>query len=149
MAMFESRHVLPSFVERTTYGVKETTPYNKLFEDRIIFLGVQVDDTSANDVMAQLLTLESTDPDRDISMYIDSPGGSFTAMRTRRRQSAMPPANGIVCHWSMAGFTYSTNGGSCGASVSTVMARSIPTAFTKPMTSPFNGLMPLRCAPRL
>ncbi|MFI0417406.1 ATP-dependent Clp protease proteolytic subunit [Spongiactinospora sp. 9N601] len=78
--MFESRHVVPSFVERTTYGVKETSPYNKLFEDRIIFLGVQVDDTSANDVMAQLLTLESMDPDRDISIYIDSPGGSFTSM---------------------------------------------------------------------
>ncbi|MDF5751858.1 ATP-dependent Clp protease proteolytic subunit [Spongiactinospora sp. TRM90649] len=78
--MFESRHVLPSFVERTTYGIKETSPYNKLFEDRIIFLGVQVDDTSANDVMAQLLTLESIDPDRDINIYIDSPGGSFTSM---------------------------------------------------------------------
>jgi ATP-dependent Clp protease protease subunit len=51
-----------------------------MFEDRIIFLGVQVDDASANDVMAQLLTLEGTDPDRDIIMYINSPGGSFTAM---------------------------------------------------------------------
>jgi ATP-dependent Clp protease protease subunit len=51
-----------------------------MFEDRIIFLGVQVDDASANDVMAQLLTLESADPDRDIIMYINSPGGSFTAM---------------------------------------------------------------------
>ncbi|GAA5061348.1 ATP-dependent Clp protease protease subunit [Thermocatellispora tengchongensis] len=75
-----ARHVLPSFVERTAYGVKETTPYNKLFEDRIIFLGVQIDDASANDVMAQLLTLESMDPDRDISIYINSPGGSFTSM---------------------------------------------------------------------
>ncbi|WP_283137899.1 ATP-dependent Clp protease proteolytic subunit [Rhizohabitans arisaemae] len=74
------RYVLPSFVERTTYGVKEMNPYNKLFEDHIIFLGVQIDDASANDVMAQLLTLESLDPDRDISIYINSPGGSFTAM---------------------------------------------------------------------
>jgi ATP-dependent Clp protease protease subunit len=74
------RYIIPSFVERTTYGVKEMNPYNKLFEDRIIFLGVQIDDASANDVMAQLLTLESLDPDRDISMYINSPGGSFTAM---------------------------------------------------------------------
>ena len=55
-------------------------PYNKLFEERIIFLGVQIDDASANDVMAQLLTLESMDPDRDISIYINSPGGSFTAL---------------------------------------------------------------------
>ena len=51
-----------------------------MFEDRIIFLGVQVDDASANDVMAQLLVLEAADPDRDITMYINSPGGSFTAM---------------------------------------------------------------------
>ena len=76
----ESRYVLPSFVERTSYGVKESNPYNKLFEERIIFLGVQIDDASANDVMAQLLVLESTDPDRDILMYINSPGGSFTSL---------------------------------------------------------------------
>jgi ATP-dependent Clp protease protease subunit len=76
----QSRYVLPSFVERTNYGVKESNPYNKLFEERIIFLGVQIDDASANDVMAQLLVLESNDPDRDILMYINSPGGSFTAL---------------------------------------------------------------------
>ncbi len=75
-----SRYVLPSFVERTSYGMKESNPYNKLFEERIIFLGVQIDDASANDVMAQLICLESTDPDRDIIMYINSPGGSFTAL---------------------------------------------------------------------
>ncbi|MDQ2848423.1 MAG: ATP-dependent Clp protease proteolytic subunit [Actinomycetota bacterium] len=76
----QSRYILPSFIERTSYGVKESNPYNKLFEERIIFLGVQIDDASANDVMAQLLTLESTDPDREIIMYINSPGGSFTSM---------------------------------------------------------------------
>ncbi|MBI3687153.1 MAG: ATP-dependent Clp protease proteolytic subunit [Actinobacteria bacterium] len=76
----QSRYVLPSFVERTSYGVKEMNPYNKLFEERIIFLGVQIDDASANDVMAQLLCLESMDPDRDIIVYINSPGGSFTAL---------------------------------------------------------------------
>ena len=75
-----ARYVLPSFVERTSYGIKESNPYNKLFEERIIFLGVQIDDASANDVMAQLLCLESTDPDRDIIMYINSPGGSFTSL---------------------------------------------------------------------
>ena len=74
------RYIIPSFVERTSYGVKESNPYNKMFEDRIVFLGVQVDDASANDVMAQLLVLEAADPDRDIIMYINSPGGSFTAM---------------------------------------------------------------------
>src|SRR6201991_1571915 len=76
----QSRYVLPSFVERTSYGVKESNPYNKLFEERIIFLGVQIDDASADDVMAQLLCLESIDADRDISIYINSPGGSYTAM---------------------------------------------------------------------
>ncbi|HEX3489202.1 MAG TPA: ATP-dependent Clp protease proteolytic subunit [Streptosporangiaceae bacterium] len=76
----QARYVLPSFVERTSYGIKEMNPYNKLFEERIIFLGVQIDDASANDVMAQLITLESIDPDRDILMYINSPGGSMTSM---------------------------------------------------------------------
>ncbi len=80
MGAVESRYVLPSFVERTSYGIKEMNPYNKLFEERIIFLGVQIDDASANDVMAQLITLESIDPDRDILMYINSPGGSMTSM---------------------------------------------------------------------
>ncbi|MFY1676879.1 MULTISPECIES: ATP-dependent Clp protease proteolytic subunit [unclassified Streptomyces] len=76
----ESRYVIPRFVERTSQGVREYDPYAKLFEERVIFLGVQIDDASANDVMAQLLCLESMDPDRDISIYINSPGGSFTAL---------------------------------------------------------------------
>ena len=75
-----ARYVLPSFVERTNYGMKESNPYNKLFEERIIFLGAPIDDVVANDVMAQLIVLESTDPDRDIQIYINSPGGSFTAL---------------------------------------------------------------------
>src|SRR4051812_1236274 len=80
MREVHNRYILPSFVERTSYGIKEMNPYNKMFEERIIFLGVQIDDASANDVMAQLLTLESQDPDRDIVIYINSPGGSFTAL---------------------------------------------------------------------
>ena len=75
-----SRYILPNFEERTSYGMKRMDPYTKLFEDRIIFLGVQVDDASADDIIAQLIVLESQDPDRDILMYINSPGGSFTAM---------------------------------------------------------------------
>ncbi|WP_026530774.1 ATP-dependent Clp protease proteolytic subunit [Haematomicrobium sanguinis] len=78
--MPSSRYVLPQFEERTPYGFKRQDPYTKLFEDRIIFMGVQVDDASADDIMAQLLVLEATDPDRDITLYINSPGGSFTAM---------------------------------------------------------------------
>jgi ATP-dependent Clp protease protease subunit len=76
----QSRYILPSFIEHSSYGVKESNPYNKLFEERIIFLGMPIDDTVANDVMAQLLVLESLDPDRDITMYINSPGGDVTAL---------------------------------------------------------------------
>src|SRR5215470_1725184 len=75
-----SRYIVPEFEERTSQGYRRHNPYAKLFEERIIFLGVQIDDASANDVMAQLLTLESMDPDRDITIYINSPGGSFTAL---------------------------------------------------------------------
>jgi ATP-dependent Clp protease protease subunit len=80
IAVPESRYIVPQFEERTSYGTRSLDPYTKLFGDRIVFLGVQVDDTSADDVMAQLLVLESQDPERDIIMYINSPGGSFTAM---------------------------------------------------------------------
>ena len=78
--MPQARYVLPNFEERTAYGFKRQDPYAKLFEDRIVFLGVEVDDASADDIMAQLLVLESQDPDSLITMYINSPGGSFTAM---------------------------------------------------------------------
>ncbi len=80
MMNINSRYVLPTIEEKTAYGFKRLDPYTKLFEERIIFLGQAIDDTVANDVMAQLLTLESMDPDRDIMIYINSPGGSFTAL---------------------------------------------------------------------
>lgn len=76
----QDRYVLPQFEERTPYGFKRQDPYTRLFDDRIIFMGVQVDDTSADDIMAQLLVLESQDPNRDVIIYINSPGGSMTAM---------------------------------------------------------------------
>jgi ATP-dependent Clp protease protease subunit len=76
----QNRYVLPEFRERTSTGERIHNPYTKLFEERIIFLGVQIDDASADDVMAQLLCLESMDPERDIQIYINSPGGSYTAM---------------------------------------------------------------------
>lgn len=75
-----ARYILPQFEERTPYGFKRQDPYAKLFEDRIVFLGSQVDDASADDIMAQLLVLEAMDSERDITLYINSPGGSFTAM---------------------------------------------------------------------
>ncbi|MFI6052906.1 ATP-dependent Clp protease proteolytic subunit [Streptomyces violascens] len=75
-----ARYVLPEFQERTASGIRTLDPYAKLFEERIVFLGTPVDDASANDVMAQFMHLEHADPDRDISLYINSPGGSLTAM---------------------------------------------------------------------
>lgn len=73
-------YYIPQWEERTSYGTRRIDPYTKLFEDRIIFLGTPVTDDIANAVMAQLLCLQSMDPERQISMYINSPGGSFTAM---------------------------------------------------------------------
>ena len=73
-------YYIPQWEERTSYGFRRIDPYAKLFEDRIIFLGTPISDDIANAVMAQLLCLESMDPDRDIQIYINSPGGSFTAL---------------------------------------------------------------------
>ncbi len=92
------RYILPSFEERTAYGYKRQDPYAKLFEDRVVFLGVQVDDASADDIMAQLLVLESQDPEQVIRMYINSPGGSFTAMTAiyDTMQYIRPPISTVV-----------------------------------------------------
>ena len=70
----------PQWEERTSYGMRRIDPYTKLFEDRIIFLGTPISDEVANAVMAQLLCLQSMDAEREISIYINSPGGSFTAL---------------------------------------------------------------------
>lgn len=80
MPTANGRYIMPQFTERTSYGLKTQDAYSKLFEDRIVFLGTQIDDASADDIMAQLLVLEAQDPERDIVMYINSPGGSFTAL---------------------------------------------------------------------
>ncbi|MGI8458871.1 MAG: ATP-dependent Clp protease proteolytic subunit [Propionibacteriaceae bacterium] len=73
-------YYIPQWEERTSYGMRRIDPYTKLFEDRIIFLGTPISDEIANAVMAQLLCLQSMDADREISIYINSPGGSFTAL---------------------------------------------------------------------
>ncbi|MEU0374209.1 ATP-dependent Clp protease proteolytic subunit [Streptomyces sp. NPDC006283] len=75
-----ARHVLPEFTERTSSGTRTLDPYSKLLGERIIFLGTAVDDTAANDVIAQFLHLEYAAPDQDICLYINSPGGSLSAM---------------------------------------------------------------------
>jgi ATP-dependent Clp protease, protease subunit len=76
----QDNYYIPQWEERTSYGFRRIDPYAKLFEDRIIFLGTPISDDVANAVMAQLLCLQSMDNDRDISIYINSPGGSFTAL---------------------------------------------------------------------
>ena len=73
-------YYIPQWEERTSYGFRRIDPYAKLFEDRIIFVGTPISDDVANAVMAQLLCLQQMDADRDIQLYINSPGGSFTAM---------------------------------------------------------------------
>ena len=73
-------YIIPQWEERTSYGMRRIDPYAKLFEERIIFLGTPISDDVANAVMSQLICLESMDPDRDIEIYINSPGGSFTAL---------------------------------------------------------------------
>src|SRR5215510_16078913 len=73
-------YYIPQWEERTSYGFRRIDPYAKLFEERIIFLGTPISDDVANAVMAQLLCLQQMDPDRDVQIYINSPGGSFTAM---------------------------------------------------------------------
>lgn len=73
-------YFIPRWEERTPYGYRQIDPYAKLFEDRIIFLGTPISDDIANAVMAQLLCLESMDPDREVQIYINSPGGSISAL---------------------------------------------------------------------
>ncbi|MFF3408690.1 ATP-dependent Clp protease proteolytic subunit [Streptomyces sp. NPDC002742] len=75
-----ARYVLPEFTERTGTGHRTLDPYSKLLSERIVFLGTPIDDTSANDVTAQFMYLEHEAPEQDISLYINSPGGSFSAM---------------------------------------------------------------------
>lgn len=75
-----ARYVLPEFTERTAYGSRSMDPYSKLLSERIVFLGTPVDETAASDLIAQFMYLEHADPDRPVSLYINSPGGSFNAM---------------------------------------------------------------------
>ena len=73
-------YTIPIVIEQTSRGERSFDIYSRLLKERIIFLGTPIDDGVANVIMAQLLHLESEDPDRDISIYINSPGGSFTAL---------------------------------------------------------------------
>jgi len=76
---FDPQAVIPYVIEQSPRGERAMDIYSRLLKDRIIFLGTPVDDQVANAIMAQLLHLESEDPDQDINIYINSPGGSVTA----------------------------------------------------------------------
>ena len=75
----ESGQLVPIVVEQTSRGERSFDIYSRLLNERVVFLGNEVDDVIANLVIAQLLHLESDDPDKDINLYINSPGGSVTA----------------------------------------------------------------------
>ena len=74
-----SQYLIPTVIEKTNYGERAYDIYSRLLQDRIIFLGTQVDDSVANVIIAQLLFLENQNPEKDIKLYINSPGGSVTA----------------------------------------------------------------------
>jgi ATP-dependent Clp protease protease subunit len=71
--------LIPIVVEQTPRGERSYDIYSRLLKDRIIFLGTEIDDATANTIIAQLLFLEATDPDKDIYIYINSPGGSVSS----------------------------------------------------------------------
>jgi ATP-dependent Clp protease protease subunit len=75
-----SQYTIPTVVERTPTGERAFDIYSRLLSERVVFLGTEIDDGVANVVMAQLLHLESESPDREINLYINSPGGSFSAL---------------------------------------------------------------------
>ena len=74
-----NQYLVPTVIEKTTYGERAYDIYSRLLKDRIIFLGNAIDDNVANTIIAQLLFLENQDPEKDIKLYVNSPGGSVTA----------------------------------------------------------------------
>ena len=82
MEKIPSNYVIPTVIENTSRGERAFDIYSRLLKDRIIFLGTPIDDGVSNSIMAQLLHLESEDPEKDIFMYINSPGGSITSLFT-------------------------------------------------------------------
>ena len=79
MENFEKQYLIPTVIEKSTYGERAYDIYSRLLKERIIFLGSPIDDTIANVIIAQLLFLESKDKEKDIKLYINSPGGSVSA----------------------------------------------------------------------
>lgn len=78
--MITASYLVPTVIEQTSRGERAFDIYSRLLKERIIFLGTPIDDTVANLVMAQLLHLEGDDPEKDIALYINSPGGAMTSL---------------------------------------------------------------------
>lgn len=112
--------LVPTVVERSARGEREYDIYSRLLNERIIFLGSAVDDQVANIVVAQLLHLESADPDKDISMYINSPGGSIYAGMAiyDTMQFIKPDVQTIVCGIAMSMGSLLLTGGAKGKRMS-------------------------------
>src|SRR5260370_5863037 len=90
--------LVPYVVEQTGRGERSYDIYSRLLKDRIVFLGGQVTDDLANLITAQLLFLESEDPDREVNMYINSPGGSVTAgLTVYHTKQFMKPPGSTLC----------------------------------------------------
>lgn len=90
--------LIPMVVEQTSRGERSYDIYSRLLKDRVIFLGSEIDDSVANLVIAQMLFLESEDPDKDIHLYINSPGGSITAgMAIYDTMQYIHPAVSTIC----------------------------------------------------
>jgi ATP-dependent Clp protease, protease subunit len=75
----KSQYLIPTVIEKTNFGERAYDIYSRLLQDRIVFLGTAIDDNVANIVIAQLLFLDNQDPEKDIKLYVNSPGGSVTA----------------------------------------------------------------------
>ena len=94
----KNQYLIPTVIEKTSYGERAYDIYSRLLKDRIIFLGSHIDDAVANIVIAQLLFLESQDADRDIKLYINSPGGAVTAgMAIYDTMQYIKPAVSTIC----------------------------------------------------
>ena len=91
-------YLVPIVIEQTNRGERSFDIYSRLLKERIIFLGTPIEDQVANLIMAQLLHLESEDPDKDINLYINSPGGSVTAgMAIYDTMQYVKPAISTIC----------------------------------------------------
>ncbi len=98
-----ARHVLPEFTERTATGHRTSDPYARLLEERIVVLGTRLDETAANDVTAQLMYLEHHAPDRDVSLYVNSPAAPSTPCPRCTTPSRTSPATSRRSAWAARG----------------------------------------------